>query len=116
LLTRGKEVIVERLLGLLVWVVDVVVVWYGYLGWVKERSCCNDDRGASSLVKVSDKVRAIKNWGFCIDRNAEKLQSWKQKMTSLVGREVLLKAMGGGNTKLHDLVYLIPSQFLIGNL
>jgi hypothetical protein len=26
LLTRGKEVIVERLLGLLVWVVDVVVV------------------------------------------------------------------------------------------
>nr|ABF81430.1 TIR-NBS-LRR-TIR type disease resistance protein [Populus trichocarpa] len=30
-----------------------MAIWVG----VKERSCCNDDRGASSLVKVSDKCK-----------------------------------------------------------
>ena len=33
LLTRGKEVIVEWLLGQLEWVVAAVVVGCGYLGW-----------------------------------------------------------------------------------
>jgi len=60
---------------------------------VKERGCCNDDTRVGSLVNDSDKVREIKNWGFCIDTNAEKLQSWKKKLTSHVGREVLLKAV-----------------------
>jgi hypothetical protein len=42
---------------------------------LKEKGHCNGDRAAGSWVKNSDKVREIKNWGFCIDRNTEKLQS-----------------------------------------
>ena len=57
----------------------------------------------SGVVATMTKVRAIKNWGFCIDRNAEKLQSWKQKMASLVGREVLLKAMAAANCVSYSL-------------
>jgi hypothetical protein len=81
-----------------------MAIWVG----VKEWSCCNDDRGASSLVKVSDKVRAIKNWGFCIDRNAEKTPILKAKNDITSRKGSVIESYGGGNTKLHDLVYLIP--------
>jgi hypothetical protein len=38
----------------------------------------------------------------------------KNDITSRKG--CAIESYGGGNTKLHDLVYQIPYQFLIGNL
>jgi hypothetical protein len=80
LLTRGKEVIVKWLLGLLVhgwwllWWFDMAI-WVG----VKERGCCNGDKRASSLFKDSDKVRERSRIGVFVSIEMRKNSNLESK-------------------------------------
>jgi hypothetical protein len=62
------------------------------------------------LVKNSDKVREIKNWGFCIEK-CGKTPILEAKIDTTSRKRSVIERCGGSNTKLHDLVYQTPYQF-----